>query len=418
MLANKLGIQDVGDQLTGKSVLIRVDFNVPMKDGVVTDSTRVKATLPTLQYALSKSPRCIVLLSHAGRPDGRVQPKYSLKPVAKVLHELLPNRKIVFVEDCVGPTAEEAVKTAKDGEVLLMENVRFHVEEEGKGTDENGNKIKADAAAVEKFKAELTKLGDIYINDAFGTAHRAHASMVGVQVPIRAAGLLMKKELEYFSKALESPEKPFLAILGGAKVKDKIQLIENMLDRVQMMIIAGGMAFTFKKVIDNMEIGKSLYDEDGAKIVPAIMKKAQEKGVQIVLPVDFVCADKFENDANTKICDEKEGIHGEWMGVDCGPKTREKAREVILKAKTLVWNGPPGVFEMPNFAQGSIAFCKAVSEATKQGCITIVGGGDTAALVEKEGYASQVSHVSTGGGASLELLEGKTLPGVAALSSK
>ncbi|KEP64150.1 UNVERIFIED_CONTAM: phosphoglycerate kinase PGKI [Hammondia hammondi] len=418
MLANKLGIQDVGAQLTGKSVLIRVDFNVPMKDGVVQDATRIKATLPTLEYALSKNPRCLVLLSHAGRPDGRVQMKYTLKPVAAALQEFLPKQKVTFVEDCVGPKAEEAVQAAKNGEILVMENVRFHIEEEGKGVDEQGNKIKASTEAIAKFKADLTKLGDVYINDAFGTAHRAHASMVGIEVPVRAAGLLMKKELDYFSKALECPEKPFLAILGGAKVRDKIQLIENMLDRVQMMIVAGGMAFTFKKVLDNMPIGNSLFDDEGAKIVSDIMAKAKAKGVEMLFPCDFLCADKFDNNANTQICEDKTGIPDGWMGVDVGPKTVEKATEMILRAKTLVWNGPPGVFEMSNFAKGSIAFCGAVAKATEKGCITIVGGGDTAALVEREGYASKVSHVSTGGGASLELLEGKTLPGVAALSNK
>lgn len=418
MLANKLGIQDVGDQLTGKSVLIRVDFNVPLKDGVVQDATRVKATLPTLEFALSKKPRCIVLLSHAGRPDGCVQAKYSLRPVAEVLQGFLPTAKVTFVEDCVGAKAEAAVQAAKDGEILLMENVRFHVEEEGKGVDADGNKIKASAEAVAQFKTSLTRLGDIYINDAFGTAHRAHASMVGVEVPVRAAGLLMKKELDYFSKALECPQKPFLSILGGAKVRDKIQLIENLLDRVQMMIVAGGMAFTFKKVLNNMPIGDSLFDEEGAKIVPTIMEKAKSKGVEIVFPVDFVCADKFDNNANTKVFDESTGIADGWMGVDIGEKTVQKAVEMIGKAKTIVWNGPPGVFEMSNFCKGSLAFCKAISEATANGSVTIVGGGDTASLVEQSGFASKVSHVSTGGGASLELLEGKTLPGVAALSSK
>eukprot|EP00070_Physeter_catodon_P015740 XP_023973930.1 phosphoglycerate kinase-like [Physeter catodon] len=242
--------------------------------------------------------------------------------------------------------------------------------------------------------------------------------MVGINLPIKAAGLLMKKELDYFGTALESPAKPFLAILGGAKVKDKIQLIQNMLDRVQMMIVAGGMAFTFKKVLNNMSIGKSLYDEEGAKIVPEIMERAKSKNVEILLPSDFLCADKFENDAQTQICEEAKGIPDGWMGVDVGPKTIQAAEAMIAKAKTIVWNGPPGVFEMSNFAKGSLAFCKAIATATKNGCITIVGGGDTAALVEKAGYAAEVSHVSTGGGASLELLEGKTLPGVAALSSK
>lgn len=422
MLSSKLGIEDLADQLRGKRVVMRVDFNVPMKDGKVEDKTRVAATLPTIKYALAHGAKSVVLLSHCGRPDGRRQQKYSLKPVACVLEDLLKqehvNNSVLFVEDSVGPKAEAAVASSKEGDILLMENLRFHVEEEGKGEDEHGNKIKADKAAVEKFRADLTKLGDVFINDAFGTAHRAHASMVGVNTPVRAAGLLMKKELEYFSKALEHPQKPFLAILGGAKVKDKIQLIKNLLSKVGMMIIGGGMAFTFKKILENMKIGNSLFDEDGAKIVKDIMAEAKEKGVEVLLPVDFVCGDKFAADAETLCCDDKAGVPDGWMGLDVGPKTVELAKAMIMKAKTIVWNGPPGVFEMPAFAKGSIAFAEAVAAATEKGAISIVGGGDTASLVDKTGMAKRMSHVSTGGGASLELLEGKDLPGVASLSSK
>lgn len=412
----------MADQLKGKRVLMRVDFNVPLKDGKVSDATRVVATIPTIKFALDHGAKAVILLSHCGRPDGRVQPKYSLNPVVSVLEEQLKkhqlNSKVSFVEDCVGPKAEQAAANAKDGEVLLMENLRFHLEEEGKGEDGNGNKVKADAKQVEEFRAGLTKLGDIFINDAFGTAHRAHASMVGVNLPVRAAGLLMKKELDYFSKALEQPQKPFLAILGGAKVKDKIQLIKNLLSKVDLMIIGGGMAFTFKKTLENMKIGNSLFDEDGAKIVDEIMKEAKAKNVEVLLPVDFVCGDKFAHDANTQTCDDKTGVPDGWMGLDVGPKTVELAKAMIMKAKTIVWNGPPGVFEMPAFAKGSTAFADAVAQATAAGAISIVGGGDTASLVEKSGMASKMSHVSTGGGASLELLEGKELPGVAALSSK
>lgn len=307
---------------------------------------------------------------------------------------------------------------AKDGQVILLENVRFHIEEEGKGKNASGEKIKADKDAVEKFRQELTKLGDVYINDAFGTAHRAHSSVVGVELPQRAAGFLVKKELDFFSKALENPERPFLAILGGAKISDKIQLIENMLDKVNMLIIGGGMAFTFKKQIDNMSIGSSLYDEEGAKKVHEIMEKAKKNNVEVLLPVDYVTGDKFGKDAKVGQADDASGIPDGWMGLDIGEKSRKQFADAIVKAKTILWNGPPGVFEFDNFAGGSKALLDAVVEAEKKGSTVIVGGGDTATVVAKYGEEKNISHVSTGGGASLELLEGKDLPGVSALSSK
>lgn len=396
---------------------MRVDFNVPIQDGKVTDKTRVAGTVPTIKYAFDNGAKCVILMSHCGRPDGRKQQKYTLQPVVPVLKELM-GRDVTFVEECVGKEVEEKCINAPEGTLILLENLRFHIEEEGSSKDNSGNKIKADANAVKTFRESLSRLGEVFINDAFGTAHRAHSSMVGVNSEIRAAGLLMKKELTYFSKALESPAKPFLAILGGAKVKDKIQLIKNLLERVDMMIVGGGMAYTFKKVMNSMPIGNSLYDEEGAKIVPEILEKAKAKNVQIYLPLDFVCGDKFDKDAQTKECDEAIGIPDGWMGMDCGPKTIEKAKMVIMKAKTIVWNGPQGVFEMEKFAKGSLAFLDAVVEATKNGAISIVGGGDTASLVENAGKSDKMSHVSTGGGASLELLEGKELPGVAALSDK
>ncbi|PKI83813.1 phosphoglycerate kinase [Malassezia vespertilionis] len=414
-LSQKLAITDL--DLAGKRVLIRVDFNVPLDGDKITNNQRIVAALPTIKYALEQKPKAVVLMSHMGRPDGNVVSKYSLKPVAKELDKQL-NANVAFLNDCVGPEVEKAVADAKDGQVILLENLRFHIEEEGKGKDANGEKTKADSKAVEKFRQELTKLGDVYINDAFGTAHRAHSSVVGIELPQRAAGYLMKKELDFFSKALESPERPFLAILGGAKISDKIQLIDNMLDKVNMLIIGGGMAFTFKKVLDNMNIGSSLYDEEGAKKVQELMAKAQKKNVEVLLPVDFVTADKFAKDAKVGEADDKTGIPDGWMGLDVGEKSRKLFGDAIVKAKTILWNGPAGVFEFDNFAAGSKALLDACVQAEKKGGVVIVGGGDTATVVAKYGAEDDISHVSTGGGASLELLEGKDLPGVTGLSSK
>lgn len=292
---------------------------------------------------------------------------------------------------------------------MLLENLRFHAEEEGKG---------ADAAAIEAFRASLSRLGDVYVNDAFGTAHRAHSSMVGVNLPQRAAGYLLQKELEYFGKALSNPERPFLAILGGAKVADKIQLIDNLLEKVDEMIIGGGMAYTFKKELSGMKIGKSLYDPEGAKIVHQLIDKARSKGIQIHLPVDFKTGDAFSNDANVGYATEEQGIGDEVEGMDCGPESVKRFVAAVDRAKTIVWNGPVGVFEFEKFSEGSRAIAAAVAKATERGATTIIGGGDTATAAAKFGVTEQVSHVSTGGGASLELLEGKALPGVAALSER
>ena len=307
---------------------------------------------------------------------------------------------------------------AKEGSVILLENLRFHIEEEGKGKDASGEKVKADKDAVAQFRAQLTKLGDVYINDAFGTAHRAHSSVVGVELPQRGSGFLMKKELDFFSKALENPERPFLAILGGAKISDKIQLIDNMLDKVNMLIIGGGMSFTFKKTLEGVSIGNSLFDEDGSKQVHALMDKAKKNNVEIVFPVDYVTADKFDKNAQVGHADDQSGIPDGWMGLDVGEKSRQRFAEAIQKAKTILWNGPPGVFEFDNFAGGSKAVLDACVEAEKRGSTVIVGGGDTATVVAKYHAEEHISHVSTGGGASLELLEGKELPGIAALSNK
>jgi len=414
MALNKLSIDNV--DLKDKRVIMRVDFNVPMKDGKITNNQRIVAALDSVKYALDKGAKSVVLMSHLGRPDGSRVEKYSLAPVAEELKKLL-GRDVTFLKDCVGAEVESACAQPAAGAVILLENLRFHVEEEGKGVDAGGNKVKANADAVKAFRASLTKLGDVYINDAFGTAHRAHSSMVGVEHSQRAAGFLMKKELTYFAKALESPVRPFLAILGGAKVQDKIQLIENMLDKVNEMIVGGGMAFTFLKVLKGMEIGNSLYDAEGAKIVQKLMDKAAARGVTIHLPVDFVTGSKFGEDAEVGSATAESGIPAGWMGLDCGPESVKIFADAVKRAKTIVWNGPAGVFEFEKFAKGTKALMDAVVEVTQSGAITIIGGGDTATCCAKWNTEDKVSHVSTGGGASLELLEGKDLPGVSALTN-
>lgn len=413
MAFNKLSITDL--ELSQKRVLMRVDFNVPLKDGTITNNARIVAALPSIKYALDQG-ASVVLMSHLGRPDGERVAKYSMAPVAKELETLLA-RPITFLNDCVGPEVEAACAKLAPGSVVLLENLRFHIEEEGKAKKEDGTSVKADPEKVKAFRASLTKLGDVYVNDAFGTAHRAHSSMVGVDLK-RAAGFLMQTELDYFGKALSEPTRPFLGILGGAKVADKIQLIENLLDQVNIMIIGGGMAYTFKKVLYGMKIGKSLYDEAGAKIVEGLVQKAKEKNVELVFPVDYVTGDKFSADSKVGSATDESGIGDDWEGFDCGPKSRELFANAIKKSKTIIWNGPVGVFEFDIFAEGTKAVAQAVVEATKNGAITIIGGGDTATAALNFGIVDQVSHVSTGGGASLELLEGKDLPGVAALTDK
>ncbi|MFH4980585.1 hypothetical protein AB6A40_007294 [Gnathostoma spinigerum] len=414
MTLSKLSIDKV--DLSGKRVLIRVDFNVPQKDGKITNNQRIAAACPTIKHALDHGAKAVVLMSHLGRPDGRKQAKFTLEPVAAELEKLI-GKHVTFLHDCVGPEVEKACADPAPGSVILLENLRFYAEEEGKGVNEKGEKVKAKPEDVEKFRASLTKLGDVYINDAFGTAHRAHSSMVGIKLEKRAAGFLMKKELDYFAKALDSPVRPFLAILGGAKVADKIQLISNLLDKVDEMIIGGGMAFTFIKVVNGVGIGKSLFDEEGAKIVPDLMKKAEEKHVKIHLPTDFVVGDQFAENAKYKIADLKSGIPENELGLDIGPETTKAFADVVSRAKTIVWNGPAGVFEWENFAKGTKGIMDAVVKATVGGAVTIIGGGDTATCCKKWGTEDKVSHVSTGGGASLELLEGKVLPGVDALSN-
>ncbi|KAN0029864.1 hypothetical protein ACTA71_008001 [Dictyostelium dimigraforme] len=413
-IGNKLSLDKV--DVKGKRVLIRVDYNVPLdKSNNITNTQRIDASIPTLEYCLKNGAKSIVLMSHLGRPDGLVKPEYSLKPVVKVLEDQL-KKPIKFLSDCVGEQVEKECSNPEDGTIILLENLRFHIEEEGSGVDAEGKKVKANPEKVKEFRESLTKLGDIYVNDAFGTAHRAHSSMVGINLPQKAAGFLMKKELEYFAKALESPSKPFLAILGGAKVSDKIKLIENLLDKVDEMIIGGGMAFTFKKFIDNKEIGSSLLEKSAEQITKDIIAKAAKNNVKLHFPVDYVIADKFDNGANTKTVTQDQGIPEGWMGLDCGPETIKENSEAITRAKTIVWNGPMGVFEMSKFEAGTKAAMDDVVKATTNGAITIIGGGDTATCAAKYNTEDKVSHVSTGGGASLELLEGRELPGVTALS--
>jgi len=403
--------------LAGKRVLMRVDFNVPQDkvSGAITNTARIAAALPTIKFALEQG-ASVVLMSHLGRPDGQRIAKFSLQPIAAELEKLL-GKPVTFLDDCVGAAVEAACATLAPGTVVLLENLRFHIEEEGKVKLEDGTSKKADPAAVTAFRASLTKLGDVFVNDAFGTAHRAHSSMVGVTLPVKAAGFLMEAELKAFGKVLDNPERPLLAILGGAKIADKIPLINNLLDKADKVIIGGGMAYTFHKVNRGMTIGSSLFDKAGAEIVAELEAKAKAKGVELIFPVDFVCGDKFGPDANTQSATMEAGIPDGWEGFDAGPKSIELYRKAILSSKTIIWNGPAGVFEFDIFAGATKAMAEAVAEATANGAITVVGGGDTATAAKKFGVAKKVSHCSTGGGASLEFLEGKALPGVVFLEN-
>ncbi len=401
--------------LAGQRVLMRVDFNVPQDKatGAITNTARIAAALPSIKYALEKG-ASVVLMSHLGRPDGQKIAKFSLKPVAVELEKLL-GKPVTFLDDCVGPAVEAACAKLAPGTVVLLENLRYHIEEEGKVKLEDGTSKKADPAAVAAFRASLSKLGDVFVNDAFGTAHRAHSSMVGVNLPQKAAGFLMAAELKAFAAVLDHPQRPLLAILGGAKIADKIPLINNLLDKADTLIIGGGMAFTFKKVVFGKQIGASLFDPEGAKIVQELVNKAQAKGVKLVFPVDFLAADKFAPDAATQVVGED--IPDGWQGLDAGPKSIALYRETILGAKTIIWNGPPGVFEFEKFSLATKAMAEAIAEATALGATTVIGGGDTATAAKKFKITTKVTHTSTGGGASLEFLEGKVLPGVAFLEA-
>ena len=400
---NKLTIEDLSKDggLKSKRVLVRVDFNVHMSketEGLITDDKRIVESLPTIKKIISEGGR-LILMSHMGRPKGEKNMKYSLRPIAMHLSELL-DKPVLFADDCIGESTEAIVNDLQDGDILLLENLRFYNEEEKNNPE---------------FAKKLASYGDIYINDAFGTAHRAHASTEGVTHYIKtcAAGYLMQKELEYLSRAIANPEHPYVAILGGSKISGKIDVIKNLLGKADKILVGGGMIFTFYKAM-GYEIGNSLLEEDKIDLAKELIAEA---GTKLVLPADVVAADKFENDAEYSTVDADKIPAGK-IGMDIGAKTIELFRSEILKAKTIVWNGPMGVFEMDNFAKGTFEIAEALAEATKKGAVTVIGGGDSAAAIAKAGLEKEVSHVSTGGGASLEFLEGKTLPGVEALNNK
>ncbi|HJA58749.1 MAG TPA: phosphoglycerate kinase [Firmicutes bacterium] len=398
-MLTKKSVEDIN--VTGKKVLVRCDFNVPMEDGRITDDNRIVGALPTIKYLLAHNAR-VILCSHMGRPKGEFNPKYSLAPVAKRLSELL-GKEVTLAADVVGPDAQAKAAALKDGEVLLLENVRFHKEEE-----------KNDPA----FAKQLASLAEIYVNDAFGTAHRAHASTAGVADYLPAVcGYLIQKEISIMGGALNNPTRPFVAILGGAKVADKLKVIENLLTKVDTLIIGGGMAYTFLAA-QGKGIGTSLYDAEKLDYCKDMLKKADEKGVKLLLPVDTVVAASFPDPIDAHIETEvvcSDSIPADKMGLDIGPKTRELFAEAVKAAKTVIWNGPMGVFENDELAKGTIAVAQALADSD---ATTIVGGGDSAAAVEKLGFADKITHISTGGGASLEFLEGLELPGIACLNDK
>ena len=397
-MLNKVSVDDIN--VKGQRVLVRCDFNVPLQDGKITDENRLVASLPTIKKLIGDGGK-VILCSHLGKPKGEPKPELSLAPVAVRLSELL-GQEVKFAADpeVVGSNAKAAVAAMKDGDVVLLENTRYRIEETKNG---------------EAFSKELASLCDVYVDDAFGTAHRAHCSNVGVTqyVKTAAVGYLMQKEIDFLGNAVNNPARPFAAILGGSKVSSKISVINNLLDKVDTLIIGGGMAYTFMKA-QGGKIGTSLVEDDYLDYANDMIKKAADKGVNMLIPVDTVIADAFANDANVKVVDAGQ-IDDGWMGLDIGPKTRELFANAVKDAKTVVWNGPMGVFEMPNFAAGTVAVAQALADTD---AVTIIGGGDSAAAVNQLGFGDKMTHISTGGGASLEFLEGKELPGVAAATDK
>jgi phosphoglycerate kinase len=414
---NKKTIRDI--DVKGKRVLMRVDFNVPIADGKVGDDTRIRSALPTINYAVEQGARSIVLMSHLGRPKGKVNPDFSLKPVADHLAKLV-SVPVAFASECVGEAALAQAAALPEGGILLLENVRFHAEEEGKVklADDVSADEKAAAKAEMKqrqlaFAEQLAAFGDVYVNDAFGTAHRAHAStaVITKDFDTNVAGFLMEKEIAYLGKALAAPERPFVAILGGAKISGKIDVITNLIGKVDALLIGGGMTYTFLAA-KGLPVGASLVEEDKIELARSIMEQAEAAGVRLHLPVDHVIADAFSADANTEVVGV-DGIRDGWMALDIGPETVKVYAAEIAAAKTVVWNGPMGCFEMDPFARGTLDVAQAVADTD---CVSIIGGGDSVSAVNRSGLADRMTHISTGGGASLEFLEGKDLPGVAALT--
>jgi len=415
---NKKSIRDV--VVRGRRVLMRVDFNCPIEKDKVADDTRIAAALPTARHILEQG-GSLVLMSHLGRPKGKPSSEFSLRPVSARLSELLEG-SVAFASDCVGDEVREQAERLKPGEVLLLENLRFHPEEEGKAETpkdaSDGEKAQAEADMKERqraFARQLAELGQVYVNDAFGAAHRAHASTAVVPgfFNERVAGLLMEKELEYLGKALAAPEHPFIAILGGAKISGKIDVIKNLIEKVDVLLIGGGMAYTFFRA-QGYESGDSLVETDRIPLAGELLERAKAAGVELWLPVDVVVADDFSNDASRQVV-PADAIEEGWQGLDIGPRTIEQFSEAIAGARTVIWNGPMGCFEMAHFAEGTNAIARAIADS---GAMSIIGGGDSVSAVKKSGLAAKMTHISTGGGASLEFLEGKELPGVAALSEK